>query len=232
MNWNECLFSYAQARGGTYFGLWDESVFSEGSDGVLLLEREKGPLLLCAKVTSSSQYGVARDVSAGMCVTLERPYTLRITPKSAVREGLNTVLGGLDRGVKRLGRSAGLYRDYGAPEITGDRGIKTNEPDFTHWVFQSQELRRALKAQPDFALQIGPVGPDSLEHLVNARTALQGGGLTVVDGWMEEGGTKALRRRWEESGFSRQIDALAELAQIAWDAASAWPMPMQPGQNK
>ena len=227
MSWNDCLYWYAQERGGRFYALQEEE-----NDGVLLLDTPKGELLLSAKLRWAGKNGVSWDASAALKLTLERPYRLRIRTQSALWEGVHTVLGGLDRGVKRLGRSAGLYRDYGAPEITGDRGIKTNEPDFTHWVFQSQELRRALKAQPDFALQIGPVGPDRLEHLVNARTALQGGGLTVVDGWMEEGGTKALRRRWEESGFSRQIDALAELAQIAWDAASAWPMPMQPGQNK
>ena len=52
MSWNECLYWYAQDRGGTYFGRQ-----SEENEGALLLEDPKGPILICVQVTYSGQYG-------------------------------------------------------------------------------------------------------------------------------------------------------------------------------
>ena len=91
MNWSQCLYWYWKERGGTYFGQE-----REGDEAVLLLEDAGGPLLISTKVTSSGRYGTQRDVSVGIRVELERPYTLRIRPRSMVREGVNTLLEGLD----------------------------------------------------------------------------------------------------------------------------------------
>ena len=225
MSWNDCLFWYAQEEGGTYFGRDGEK-----DEGALLLEDPKGPILICTKVTSSSQYGTYRDVCAGVRVELERPYTLRIKKESALRGGVNTVLDGLERGVRMLGRKADLTPDYGAPEIAGERGIKTNEPEFTRWVLQSRELRALLAAWPDYKLQVGPMGPLGRDHLVEARASLESN-LDIFDEALDQYSRpmdlEAQRAAYRASRFSEQLDALVDLAKAARDGVTAWPMPMQ-----
>ena len=222
MSWNDCLFWYAQERGGTYFGLRDGT-----EDGTLLLEDPKGPILLSAQYRSQSQYEVFWNISAAAVDSLERPYTLRIKAQSSLREGVNTVLEGLDRGARMLGRKSGLYRDYGAPEIADDRSIKTVEPEFTRWVLQSRELKVLLADHPDFEVQVGPMGPEGLDHLVSALVSLND--LPAVErDWLEDARWADLKTRYQPSGFREQLDALVELAKAARDAVTAWPMPMKP----
>ena len=170
---------------------------------------------------------MARDVSAGMRVTLERPYTLRITPKSAVREGLNTVLGGLDRGAKLLGKKTGLSPGYGAEEALDGRGVKTNEPEFTRWVLQSRELREVLSARPEVWIQVGPMGPESREHLVEVRMGQEC--LSVREALEEDGQLVdwAVRQERQRRKQIEALDALAGLAELARGAVTAWPMPMR-----
>ena len=222
MSWNDCLFWYAQERGGTYFGLRDGT-----EDGTLLLEDPKGPILLSAQYRSQSQYKVFWNISAAAVVPLERPYSLRIKAQSSLREGVNTVLEGLDRGARMLGRKSGLYRDYGAPEVADDRSIKTDEPEFTRWVLQSRELKVLLADHPDFEVQVGPMGPEGLDHLVSALVSLNDL-PTVERDWLEDARWADLKTRYQQSGFREQLDALVELAKAARDAVTAWPMPMNP----
>lgn len=222
MSWNDCLFWYAQERGGTYFGLRDGT-----EDGTLLLEDPKGPILLSAQYRSQSQYEVFWNISAAAVVPLERPYSLRIKAQSSLREGVNTVLEGLDRGARMLGRKSGLYRDYGAPEVADDRSIKTDEPEFTRWVLQSRELKVLLADHPDFEVQVGPMGPEGLDHLVSALVSLNDL-PTVERDWLEDARWADLKTRYQQSGFREQLDALVELAKAARDAVTAWPMPMNP----
>lgn len=222
MSWNDCLFWYAQEWGGTYFGLRDGT-----EDGTLLLEDPKGPILLSAQYRSQSQYEVFWNISAAAVVPLERPYSLRIKAQSSLREGVNTVLEGLDRGARMLGRKSGLYRDYGAPEVADDRSIKTDEPEFTRWVLQSRELKVLLADHPDFEVQVGPMGPEGLDHLVSALVSLND--LPAVErDWLEDARWADLKTRYQQSGFREQLDALVELAKAARDAVTAWPMPMNP----
>lgn len=222
MSWNDCLFWYAQEWGGTYFGLRDGT-----EDGTLLLEDPKGPILLSAQYRSQSQYEVFWNISAAAVVPLERPYSLRIKAQSSLREGVNTVLEGLDRGARMLGRKSGLYRDYGAPEVADDRSIKTDEPEFTRWVLQSRELKVLLADHPDFEVQVGPMGPEGLDHLVSALVSLND--LPAVErDWLEAARWADLKTRYQQSGFREQLDALVELAKAARDAVTAWPMPMNP----
>lgn len=221
MNWSQCLYWYWKERGGTYFGQE-----REGDEAVLLLEDVGGPLLISTKVTSSGRYGTQRDVSVGIRVELERPYTLRIRPRSMVREGVNTLLEGLDRGVQMLGKKGKLYRDFGAPEIADDRGIKTNEPEFTRWVLQSRELHSCLGEWPDHGVQIGPMGPDGRNHLVEARTALESGGEDLFDQFGQPLEEEGMRANYRATGFSKELDALVALARAARGAVTAWPMPL------
>ena len=233
MSWNTCLFCYAQERGGTFFGLQQETNFGlqqEPYEGSLLLEDPKGQILISTKVTYSGRYGTNRDISVAVRAALERPYTLRVKKQSALQEGVNTVLDGLDLGARILGKKTDLSPDYGAPELTDDRGIKTNEPEFTRWVLQSRELRELLEAQPDFWVQVSPVGPEERIHLVEAQVSMEQevSMRDEVFGLFEEMDQEARRKEYEDCGFPRQLDALVELAKAARDAVTAWPMPMKP----
>lgn len=221
MSWNECLYWYAQDRDGTYFGLKKEE-----NEGALLLEDPKGPILICVQVTYSGQYGTHRDVTVRTRAELERPYALSIKKQSSLRGGVNRVLGGLERGAQALGRKTELTPDYGAPELADDRGIKTNEPEFTRWVLQSRELKELLAAWPDFRLQVGPTGPVGGAHLVEARVTLEQD--EMADTLLDQFGTEQDgRTNYQASGFQEQLDALVELAKAARDAVTAWPMPMK-----
>ena len=221
MSWNECLYWYAQDRDGTYFGLKKEE-----NEGALLLEDPKGPILNCVQVTYSGQYGTHRDVTVRTRAELERPYALSIKKQSSLRGGVNRVLGGLERGAQALGRTTELTPDYGAPELADDRGIKTNEPEFTRWVLQSRELKELLTAWPDFRLQVGPTGPVGGAHLVEARVTLEQD--EMADMLLDQFGTEQDgRANYQASGFQEQLDALVELAKAARDAVTAWPMPMK-----
>lgn len=224
MSWNECLYWYAQDRDGTYFGLKKEE-----NEGALLLEDPKGPILICVQVTYSGQYGTHRDVTVRTRAELERPYALSIKKQSSLRGGVNRVLGGLERGAQALGRKTELTPDYGAPELADDRGIKTNEPEFTRWVLQSRELRELLEAQPDFWVQVSPVGPEERIHLVEAQVSMEQE-VSMRDemfGLFDEMDQEARRKEYEDCGFPRQLDALVELARAARDAVTAWPMPIK-----
>lgn len=222
MSWNACLFWYAQERGGIFFGLEHR----DDEEGALILKDPKGPILISTKVTGNSQYVVTRDVTAGVQVELERPYTLRVKAQSSLREGFNNVLEGLDRGARMIGKKTGLYQDYGAPEITDDRSVKTSQREFTRWVLQSRQLRELLKEQPCCWFQVGPTGPQARIHLVEARISLERMAVMGPE-WDEDGSLEAHRARYQESGFSRKLDALVTLARAARDAVTAWPMPME-----
>ena len=186
-------------------------------------------MVIHTQVVSSGRYGESRDAVAAVRVKLERPYTLRVGPQSSLREGINNVLGGLDRGARMIGRKTGLHRDYGAPEITNDRRVKTSEPEFTRWVLQSRELRELLEAQPDFWVQVSPVGPEERIHLVEAQVSMEQevSMRDEVFGLFEEMDQEARRKEYEDCGFPRQLDALVELARAARDAVTAWPMPIK-----
>ena len=226
MSWNECLYWYARERGGTYFGMWPSGVFDPDSDGALLLEDPKGPVLVCAQVTYSGQYGTHRDAIVRTRAELERPYTLRVKKQSSLREGVNTVLDGLGRGARIFGKKTDLSPDYGAPELADGRGIKTSEPEFTRWVLQSRELKELLTAWPDFRLQVGPTGPVGGAHLVEARVTLEQD--EMADTLLDQFGTEQDgRANYQASGFQEQLDALVELAKAARDAVTTWPMPMK-----
>ena len=58
-------------------------------------------------------------------------------------------------------------------------------PEFTRWVLQSRELHSCLGEWPDHGVQIGPMGPDGRNHLVEARTALESGGEDLFDQFVQ-----------------------------------------------
>ena len=229
MSWNSTLYYFHLEAGGQFFGVIKE----REPYAVLLLPDPKGDLLIRPRLRSSNQYNVFWDAEVSTRVTLERPYTLRVKPESAVQEGLHTVLGGLDRGAQVLGIKTGFSPDYGVPKLTAHRSIKTNEQNFTKWVFQNQTMCAILEEKADFGLKVGPMTPHSREHLVCARTDIE---KLLVDDWGDGWGMEPESPEFsQDGGRSRpevslqELNRLLDLCRAARDAVTTWPMPMQPG---
>ena len=222
MNWSQCLYWYWKERGGTYFGQE-----REGDEAVLLLEDAGGPLLISTKVTSSGRYGTQRDVSVGIRVELERPYTLRIRPRSMVREGGQHPSGGAgpgrsDAGEKRE-NSTGISGRRRSRTTGESRPTSRNSPA---GCCRAGNCTAAWGEWPDHGVQIGPMGPDGRNHLVEARTALESGGEDLFDQFGQPLEEEGMRANYQATGFSKELDALVALARAARGAVTAWPMPL------
>ena len=241
MSWNDRLYMYAQERGGEYFGgmagTWMESEF--GSDGVLLLEYRGQPMVVRCD-THQSRYSYTNTARVLLRCELERDYTLSISAKGAVFKGLNTVLGGLDKGAELLNRDVDLYRDYGFPEVTAGRKIKTSDPEFTQMVLRDLELRKVLLANSRFQLQVRRSAPGCVKdprHLILAKCEMGATMSSGPDEWdIEDIETGYLSPEEElaamkAGNFSEKLDALIALAQAAHGAVTAWRMPVKTGEK-
>ncbi|MBQ8851915.1 MAG: hypothetical protein IJZ66_05705 [Oscillibacter sp.] len=228
MSWNNRLYVYAQKRGAACFdtGRYDWT-------GVALLEHKGQPVVVkCWRVYN--RYGSTNTIQVQLRCQLERPYTLKIGEKTALRKGINTVLGQLDKGVERLSKDVDLYRDYGFPEVTAGRGIKTDDGEFTQMVLRDLELRTALVNNPSYGLRIEPNAPkwiDGQEHLITAWCEVNDLDLTTQNGWDlgdmdDDWGTPDQHREYiESSSFAKKLDALVNLAKAAHGAVLTWRMP-------
>jgi len=231
MSWNDRLYLYAKDRGGTFLGGSTGSWLEEfGTDGVLVTEY-RGERLLVRLDVMNSRYSSGCTVRVLLGCSLERPYSLSILPKGGLAvKGINAVLGG----VNKLNPNANLYQDYGYPEVTADRRIKTDDPEFTRMVLQDVSLRRVLQENPSFHLRVRPCAPEGLEdprHVIVARTDLGNYSLSSADEWdMEDVDREFLtpEQRLEAmqgGNFRENLDALLSLAQKGYDAVTAWRMP-------
>ena len=237
MSWNNNLYAYAQDRGGTYFhGAASGWSTVCGWDATLLLEHQGRPMPVSCVVASSGRYGVSYAAQVQLSCELERDYNLEIGPKGAVRQGLNTVLSQLDRGAERLGQDVDLHRDYGFPEVTGGRRIKTDDPEFTGMVLRDLDLRTCLLEHPKYALRVCKNAPSFFStgvHVVTAWTGLGG----VNDDWDLGGEPDVLlmsreeQQKWVDArirtSFAPRLDALIELAKAAQRAVTTWRMPIK-----
>jgi hypothetical protein len=201
---------------------------------MLLLEHKGAPMMIkCETVSGNrSSYHTAQVL---LRCELERDYALSITPKNIASQGLNTVLGAVDKGVERLKPTVDLYRDYGCPEVTQGRTIKTDDPDFTQLVLRDLDLRQCLLAQPRFGLRVGASAPSCMPapmHLITAWCNLEGLGcdwdLADVD-WLPS--PEEQRARLEEKNFGQKLDTLIALCKAARGAVMAWRMPEQKKKN-
>ena len=113
-----------------------------------------------------------------------------------------------------------LTPDYGAPELAAQRGLKSDNPQFTRWVLQSHELRQALKQWEKASVRVEPLFPDSTQHMVCVLTAMDDFDMDdfLLEDWRR-------KKAYEESGLFERLDTLADLLEAARDAVTAWPMP-------
>ena len=216
MTWSEALYWYWKDRGGALFGL-----YARDHQSSLVLPGPGGDVLLRTEPRSSNQYQVYYSITASLPLTLERPYSLRISPESTLRGGLNAVLDQVDRGVARLGGSHELYQDYDLPQLDRRR-VKGDDPGFTRLVLGSLALRRGLEANPRCGLEVGPAGPGSREHLAVVWMDEEKAGLPEDDVWIRAEERQSL---FAGCGFSQTMDDLVSLVRALRDAVTAWPMP-------
>lgn len=226
MSWNDFLYFYSLERGGTFFGQDPGGSWTSGSDwnASLLLERRGEPLLVTCNVISSGRYGSTYGARALLRCTLPRAYSLKITPKSAARRGMNAVLDQLDRGAEKLGMD--LVKEEHFEELKG-RGIKSSSPAFTRLVLGNLELRNALRDAPKYSLQVSRCAPsyasgDDPSHMIAACAALADWELGPVDAYLN---AEAQRASILGRDLVPRLDALIELAGLALAAVTAWPMP-------
>ena len=233
MSWNECLYLYARERGGEYFGgLYGGMDVADGFDGMLLLEHRGQPVIVKCRATSG-RYGSSYTAQVLLRCTLERRYQLSVSAKGAGRQGLNTVLGQLDKGAGLLNKNLDLYRDYGCPEVTGGRTIRTDDGEFTQMVFRDLEFRNALLENSRFRLRVKPSAPsfsEDLTHLVSVKCDLLASLYSQSEDWNTGDGDEWLSGKdreqfLREGNFSQRLDALISFAKAAHGAVTAWRMP-------
>lgn len=237
MSWNDNLYLYAKDRDLEYIGglCQTRSLLDDvsGWDGMLLLEHKGQPLIVSCRTVGGGRAGEFHYAQALLRCTLDRPYFLNITPKSATRKGMNAVLGQLDKGVELLNKNVDLYRDYGCPEVTEGRSIKTDDPEFTQMVFRDLEFRNLLLKTPRLRVRVESSAPEFMpgqEHLIRVDYNL-GGGLTASeedwyvaepDSWLDDG-EKLI---WMRSrNFASKLEGMISLAKAAHGAVTAWRMP-------
>ena len=245
MSWNDCLYSYYTQRGGTYFG----SDGAEFDGGTLLLEDRRGPMLIRTQYHPSAGRGYSEFFQVRLVVRLERPYRLRIGPKRGMSQGVNMVLGALDAGLSFLPSGPDFYEDYGCPEVTRGRLIRTSDRVFTQMVFRDLELRRHLLEGGPNRVEILPLAPGETLHQVMAyiengltcdwqlgsgapmpQPEAEHGSCTVADGFSRadgaypESGKGALEESFYQCNFVQRLDGLVALAQAAGDAVTAYRM--------
>ncbi len=220
MSWNECLYWYHKKYGGRLLA-------GEEDDGLLMLTFRERPLVVDIATAGGGQGGTFHYARARIPLTLAKPCKLTIGPERRLSGGVNAVL-------KTVPGVAGYSADFGYPEVTKNRLIRTENVPFTKLVLGSLELRNALLACPSEKVEIRPGPGEEGLHLITVTTAHaiysgDGGGwylgtrgeYTAIYGSEEEQAREA--RRVEEEFFPR-MDRFLDLARAAYDAVTQWPM--------
>ncbi len=223
MTWNENLYRYWKAHGGTLFALLEQTW-----DGTLVLEGGKGPLLIRTEAVGPSRYELDYYITVTAQVTLERPYALHIRPASLMWAGVHQVLDG----VMDLGRSTILYQDPRAPKALKKRRITTSEPPFTKWVLQSAPFVELLAQQKDWAVRIGASAAEERLHAVTAYA--KSDSFSLMPEVFSMDSPEAVQAEDPElaglrmPSFDETLTQLIRLAEEAAAAVTAWPMPILP----
>lgn len=222
MSWNECLYQYHKKYGGQFLA-------GEEDDGLLLLTWKDRPLAVDLATENRGRYGSYSYVQARVPVTLGKPYKLTVGAEKALSGGVNAVL-------KMVPEVAGFSADFGYPEITKKRLIRTENVPFTKLVLGSLDFRNALAACPDDKVELRPGPGEEGLHLITVTTAAaldslsgDGGGwyldargeYTEIYGSEEE---KAKEVRRVEAEFFPRMDRFLDLVRAAYNAVTQWPM--------
>lgn len=225
MSWNECLYRYHRVRGGQFLA-------GREDDGLLVLAWKGQPLAVDLRL-EAGRYGTIPYPRVRVPVTLNKPYKLTVGVEGKLSAGVNTVL----KAVPGLAGLPVLPADFGFPEVTKKRLIRTDNRPFTKLVLGSLELRNALLACPKDKFEVLPGLEDGLHTvLVTSAASLtstaqddleQGWYLGTSGSYTELYGTEEeklqLARRVELEFFPR-LDRFLDLARAAYNAVTQWPM--------
>ena len=222
MSWNTYLYEYHKKHGGQFLA-------GEMDDALLVLTWKDRPLTVDLSMTAGGRGSTFFHARARIPVTLSKPCKLTIGAEKKLSVGVNAVL-------KVVPEVAGYSADFGYPEVTKKRLIRTENAPFTKLVLGSLDFRNALLACPGEKVEVLPgPGEDGL-HLIAVTTdsALysfggdgggwyvgSGGEYTEIYGSEEEKAKEA--RRVEEDFFPR-MDRFLDLARAAYNAVTQWPM--------
>ena len=221
MSWNHSLYIYHKKQGGQFLADRDSD------DGMLILAFKDHPLVVDIATEGGGRFGPFSYVRARLPVALARPYELTIGAEKALSGGVNTVL-------KAVPGVAGYSVDFGCPEVTKKRLIRTENVPFTKLVLGSLELRNALLACPEDKVEVRP-GPGGGPHLITVTTAAAVNGLSGDGGGWYLGSReyiagfateeeRAREARQVEKEFFPRMDRFLELARAAYNAVTQWPM--------
>lgn len=227
MTWNEGLYEYARTHCLEYFGDEAEDTLLGAMtntydwNGILLSPEE--PFLVQCKAYSAGRGGLGYEIRVLLRCTLDRDYFLEISGGNRARAGVNTVKRQLDKVSERFG--VDLHDDYGCPEVTANRKIRTSDPAFTAMVFRDPEFRKMLISHPEFSLRAAKNAPrqsDDPRHLITVSA------FPDITHWAlnetEALETEEDRRRHLET-FEKELDALIAAGKAALSALTAWRMP-------
>lgn len=229
MSWSTFLYAYHQLHGGQFLG-------GEQEDSLLILTH-KGQPLAVEPYTAPGRYG-GTYIRSRIPVTLERPFHLTIGAESNLSLGVNAA----KRALSALPNVGSLTAgDYGCPEITRNRYIRTDSPPFAKLVLSSPDLRAALLSSPKEKLTVSPGPGEGGLHLVTVTTdstvpaslGLEGGGWYL--GPVRDDSSLCASQEGEyisqrmETGFFPRMDGFLNLTRAFRDALTAWPMPLPEG---
>ena len=219
MSWNECLYAYHKKYGGQFLA-------GETDDAMLILSHKDRPLAVDLSLVSGGRGGTFSYIRARVPVTLARPYSLTVGAKKVLSGGVNAVL-------KVTSGVGGFSADYGFPEVTGKRLIRSDNRGFTKLVLGSLEFRNALLACPGDRVEVRPGPGEEGLHLITvtpASAAASAGGdwylgtsgeYTGIYGSEEDKAREA--RRVEEEFFPR-LERFLDLTRAAYNAITQWPI--------
>ena len=217
MPWNECLYQYHKKYGGQFLA-------GESDDALLLLSFKDRPLAVGVRMSGGGRYGPYPYVQARVPVQLAKPYELTIGAEKMLSGGVNAVL-------KAVPNVAGYSADYGYPEITKKRLIRTDNQPFTKLVLGSLDLRNALLACPGDRVEVRPGPGEEGLHQITVTTdanlnSVSSDWYTANDYaslYISEEDRAQIFRRIEGEFFSR-LDRFLDLARAAYNAVTQWPM--------
>ena len=225
MSWNECLYQYHKKNGGQFLA-------GEEDDGLLVLTWKDRPLAVDLSMTDGGRGGTFSYVRARVPVSLSKPYKLTVGAEKTLSGGVNAVL----KAVPGIPGHSVLPADFGYPEVTKKRLIRSDSHPFTKLLLGSLDFRNALMACPEDKVLVRPGPGGEGFHLITVTTAAAlnslsgdgggwylgtGGEYMAVYGSEEEQAREA--RRVEEEFFPR-MDRFLDLARAAYNAVTQWPM--------
>lgn len=221
MSWNECLYLYHQKYGGQFLA-------GKEDDGLLVFTWKDRPLVVDL-FRASGQSSTFYHVQARIPVTLAKPYKLTIGAEKASSAGVNAVL----KAVPGISGYPVLPADFGFPEVTKKRLIRSDNHPFTKLVLGSLDLRNALLACPGDRVEVsaGP-GTEGL-HLITVTTDAHldstAGSWYVGEYYPSVRATEEERAqtvRETKDKFFTRMDRFLDLTRAAYNAVTQWPMPV------